>query len=307
MRKTASIIILFLILTVGVFADEYKDFQPIELDFQHIEEVKENEPFKIMKSKLSIKMQLPKEGIVTKKYNMVGENPTIVDTTVNINGKDVKMKDIFVARIKAKNGKQAEFHILFSEKLTAEGFAKPYIVYKDKKILGPNYYFTSYFTDLKADEDKKPAEDIKLVEEKVPEKEEEVTDKNDSKFEMYLLGKKLNYDKNSGIPYINGGRTMVPVRLISENLDYKVSWDEKNKVVLITNPLVSNSEIKMQIGNNIAEVNGNKTVIDPKVNFVAPEITGGRTFVPLRFVTESMGLKIDYTNKDGTHIIKMYQ
>lgn len=300
MKKFVAILILLLILTLGVFAEEYQDFQPIELDFQHIENVKENEPFKIMKSKLSIKMQLPGEGTVTKKYNMVGENPTIVDTTVNINGTDVKMKDIFVARIKAKNGKQGEFHILYSEKLTAEGFAKPYMLYKDKKILGPNYYFTSYFKDLKPVENKKPEEVIK-------EKEPEVRDKMETNFQMYLLGQKLDFDRNSGAPYINEGRTMVPVRLISENLDYNVSWNEKTKEVTISNPLAGNKEIKMQIGNNIAQVNGNKVVIDPKINFVAPEITGGRTFVPLRFVAESMGLKIDYTNKNGTHIIKMYQ
>ena len=306
MKKAVGILILLMILTLGVFAEEYQDFQPIELDFQHIEDVKENEPFKIMKSKLSIKMQLPGEGTVTKKYNMVGENPTIVDTTVNINGTDVKMKDIFVARIKAKNGKQGEFHILYSEKLTAEGFAKPYMLYKDKKILGPNYYFTSYFKDLKPVENKKPSED-KKPEEVIKEKEPEVRDKVETNFQMYLLGQKLAFDRSSGLPYINEGRTMVPVRLISENLDYNVSWNEKTKEVLITNPLAGSKEIKMQIGNNIAQVNGNKVVIDPKTNFVAPEITGGRTFVPLRFVAESMGLKIDYTNKNGTHIIKMYQ
>ena len=306
MKKVVGILILLMILTLGVFAEEYQDFQPIELDFQYIENVKENEPFKIMESKLSIKMQLPGEGIVTKKYNMVGENPTIVDTTVNVNGTDVKMKDIFVARIKAKNGKQGEFHILYSEKLTSEGFAKPYMLYKDKKILGPNYYFISYFKDLNPVENKKPIEDKKPVE-VIKEKEKDVKDKVETNFQMYLLGQELDFDRSSGAPYINEGRTMVPVRIISENLDYNVSWNEKTKEVTISNPLAGNKEIKMQIGNNIAKVNGNKVVIDPKINFVAPEITGGRTFVPLRFVAESMGLKIDYTNKNGTHIIKMYQ
>jgi hypothetical protein len=58
----------------------------------------------------------------------------------------------------------------------------------------------------------------------------------------------------------------------------------------------SSKQIKLTIGSDVILVNGSPLKMD-----VAPFIKNGRTFVPLRFVSEALGAKVDYTSKpDGT-------
>ena len=70
------------------------------------------------------------------------------------------------------------------------------------------------------------------------------------------------------------------------NLNYhKDKWNEKIK--LEEDDLRLN--IEMVIGNKDVVVNGKKTQID-----VAPAIQGGRTLVPIRFISETLGLTVNY-------------
>ncbi len=58
----------------------------------------------------------------------------------------------------------------------------------------------------------------------------------------------------------------------------------------------SERNIELTINSNIALVNGNEVQLD-----VAPFIKDGRTFIPLRFVSEELGGEVSYTTKaDGT-------
>ncbi len=87
-------------------------------------------------------------------------------------------------------------------------------------------------------------------------------------------------------PYINGGRTMVPLRVVAENLGARVEWDAAEKRI----DLVRNvDKIQLWIGKQVALVNGKSLLLD-----VPPEIKGERTFVPLRFVAEALGAKVSW-------------
>lgn len=86
-------------------------------------------------------------------------------------------------------------------------------------------------------------------------------------------------------PYIAHGRTMVPVRFVSEALGAQVSWDSLNKTVKIT----SDKVIELKIGSAEAKKDGNSISLDAPA-----EITGGRTMVPLRFVSEALGAQVSW-------------
>jgi len=90
-------------------------------------------------------------------------------------------------------------------------------------------------------------------------------------------------------PIIENGRTLVPFRFIGEALGAKIGWDPVKKTVSY---VLGNKNIVLTIGSVTAIVNGAKTILD-----VAPKILPtGRTVVPLRFVSENIGAKVDWNS-----------
>lgn len=91
-------------------------------------------------------------------------------------------------------------------------------------------------------------------------------------------------------------RTLVPVRIVSENLGAKVSWNAKTKTVTINN---DKTKIDLTIGKNIVKVNDAPQNLD-----VAPIIHNDKTYLPIRFVTENLGANVSYF--DGLDETKPY-
>lgn len=85
-------------------------------------------------------------------------------------------------------------------------------------------------------------------------------------------------------PYIVNDRTYVPFRALGEALGAKVVWDNDARTVTYT---LGDTEIVMTIGDTTYTINGVEKSMD-----VAPEITGDRTYVPVRFVAEGLGFKV---------------
>lgn len=87
-------------------------------------------------------------------------------------------------------------------------------------------------------------------------------------------------------PYTVEGRTMVPVRIISEVFGADVQYIHDELKVVIT---LDNKNVSLVIGEKTATVNGEVVELDvPSVE------TNGRTLVPLRFVSESLGFDVKY-------------
>ena len=91
-------------------------------------------------------------------------------------------------------------------------------------------------------------------------------------------------------PFIDSGRTFVPFRFVGESLGAQVGYttDASGRVATVTYQLGSTSII-LYIGRKDALVNGRTVYLD-----VAPKIVQGRTVIPLRFVTEALGCKVDW-------------
>jgi len=82
--------------------------------------------------------------------------------------------------------------------------------------------------------------------------------------------------------------SMVPLRVISENLGYRVDYLQAEREVVIQSAV---KEIRMNIGNPSASVNGEHRTMS-----AAPVIISDTTLVPLRFVGETMGLEVYWDN-----------
>ncbi|MBD0384906.1 copper amine oxidase N-terminal domain-containing protein [Paenibacillus sedimenti] len=97
-------------------------------------------------------------------------------------------------------------------------------------------------------------------------------------------------------PYINtDGRTMVPVRFVSEMLGAEVKWEIDTQTAIV---LYDGKTIRMPIGSKTITVDGTKQELD-----TAAEFAEGRTMVPLRFVSEVLGSEVEWDN--AAHAVKV--
>lgn len=88
-------------------------------------------------------------------------------------------------------------------------------------------------------------------------------------------------------PLIVNNYTLVPIRVVSENMGYEVNWSAATKTVTIHN---GQKEIILTIDNNIALVNNNKVQMD-----MSAKLEKGRTtMIPVRFVSEQLGLTVKW-------------
>lgn len=95
-------------------------------------------------------------------------------------------------------------------------------------------------------------------------------------------------------PYIDtNGRTMVPVRFVSEKLGGEVTWDANTKTVGIN---YKGKSISLPVGSKTVSIDSTKIELD-----TAAEMVEGRTMVPLRFVSEAMESTVKFDN--GGHAV----
>lgn len=113
---------------------------------------------------------------------------------------------------------------------------------------------------------------------------------------VYLNGEKMTFEAE---PYISEERTMVPFRAVFEAVDAEVMWDDDTKTVIAVKLTdTETTSVVLQIGSEQAFVNGNVVMLDKPA-----EITSDFTFVPLRFVMESLGADVEWDNEAYSVII----
>ncbi len=116
--------------------------------------------------------------------------------------------------------------------------------------------------------------------------------------QVFVDGKQVKFDVK---PFATNNRTLVPMRAIFEALGAEVTWDQTTKTAVAEKDGVV---VKVQIGKaeGTIEKNGAKEVKQLDVSSMAK---GGRTFVPLRFIGEAFGNKVDYKNVSGIGLINI--
>lgn len=206
-------------------------------------------------------------------YTVVDENGAVVDTVNNadvfVKVTDKTNKDAKVVATSSKVNKGVGTLTLRASEATEADIQV--IVYDDtnKKIIAGTLTYTFGAKDVDAD---------KSV----------VMTIGDS---QYVINNKVV--AGDAAPYVKNDRTYVPIRALAEAFSAEVNWDNDARTVTIVR---GDKTIVMTVDKTTYTVNGEEATMD-----VAPEITGDRTYVPVRFVAEALGFTVTpFYAADGT-------
>ncbi|MTI68556.1 MAG: LysM peptidoglycan-binding domain-containing protein [Firmicutes bacterium] len=114
-----------------------------------------------------------------------------------------------------------------------------------------------------------------------------------SNISIKVNNKLLNPDKR---PYLENDRTFVPIRFIAEALNVdEIIWKSNSKTAILKK---DDKIIKLPIGSKTARVNNTYIKLDSYIN-----IYEGRTFVPVRFVSEIFDCMVGWNQINYTVLI----
>ncbi|SMG33417.1 copper amine oxidase N-terminal domain-containing protein [Paenibacillus aquistagni] len=106
--------------------------------------------------------------------------------------------------------------------------------------------------------------------------------------EIILDGQKIKFHDSRPV-VSTSGTTYVPIRVVSEQLGAKVTWDARQGKAVIAK---GDSRIELTESSKQAMVNGTIVALD------APMVVqNGRTLVPLRFVSEALQVEVKFDDK----------
>ncbi|AEG15992.1 copper amine oxidase-like domain-containing protein [Desulfofundulus kuznetsovii DSM 6115] len=91
-------------------------------------------------------------------------------------------------------------------------------------------------------------------------------------------------------PFVEQGRTFVPVRFLSNALgveDRNIGWNEKTRLVTLKQP--GFPVVELTVGKKQIKSDGQARDMD-----VSPLVRSGRTFLPARWVAEALGYQVDW-------------
>lgn len=87
-------------------------------------------------------------------------------------------------------------------------------------------------------------------------------------------------------PAIVNDRVLIPVRGLFENLGCRVTWEQSTSTAIVQN---QNKTIKIPLGKKYIMVDGKKINTD-----VPAQIINSRTLIPVRAVSEALGLNVEW-------------
>ncbi|MFD0714199.1 stalk domain-containing protein [Paenibacillus sp. GCM10027626] len=93
-------------------------------------------------------------------------------------------------------------------------------------------------------------------------------------------------------PIALNGTTYLPLRFVTEAMGAQVDWEQAHKRVTV---LRGSNLLEMQLGSKDYILNGKKSQSE-----VAPISRNGRILVPIRFISQQLGLKVNWEGKTRT-------
>ena len=131
---------------------------------------------------------------------------------------------------------------------------------------------------------------------------------NKKNVEKYVLGigrNEISTDINGEtntikldvVPYIDNGRTMIPLRGLLEAMGASIEWQGDTRTIVVTKDV---NVITLQIINNLVYVykyvGGEYKTVRYTLD-VPPKIKDSRTFIPIRFVSEHLGYTVSWNGE----------
>jgi hypothetical protein len=106
-------------------------------------------------------------------------------------------------------------------------------------------------------------------------------------------GERVNFPDQQ--PRETQGRVLVPLRGVFEEMGAYVRWDAQQRTVFAQK---GQTEIRLRPGDRTVHVNGQPRSID-----VPAQLVNGRTMVPLRFISESLGAEVEWVSTRNEVVI----
>lgn len=122
----------------------------------------------------------------------------------------------------------------------------------------------------------------------------------DSSIKLIIDGQNITASPK---PFIKNDRTLVPIRIVSEQLGAKVIWNNDDRTVEI---IKDNRSVLLRIDSNLTKYGINNEKIY-NLSDIAPQIIDNRTFVPLRLVSNALGVGINWDNEKRAVIVDSSQ
>lgn len=109
---------------------------------------------------------------------------------------------------------------------------------------------------------------------------------------VVIDSERVAFNESAGTPFVDGGRTLVPLRATMEAFGAEVSWDDATKTAFVTYGSVT---VKCTAWEKMIYRNGVKIEND-----AAACIVDGRTYLPIRAVLEAFGATVGWNGTDVT-------
>ena len=98
----------------------------------------------------------------------------------------------------------------------------------------------------------------------------------------------------SSNPIIENDRVLVPLRFITEEIGATIAWNEEARTVRVEK---GNQTLLLWIDSRLVSYNGGESY---QLSDVAPKIINDRTYVPIRLVSNALGVGISWDGEDRT-------
>ncbi|MDQ0166949.1 copper amine oxidase N-terminal domain-containing protein [Bacillus horti] len=94
-------------------------------------------------------------------------------------------------------------------------------------------------------------------------------------------------------PFIENGRTMIPLRALADAFGFDVEWEQSEAKITLTK---DSRIIIMHIGSQDMLVDGDSVSLEG----VSPMIRNNVTFLPVRQLAETLGIKVGWDSESRT-------
>jgi hypothetical protein len=111
------------------------------------------------------------------------------------------------------------------------------------------------------------------------------------KVKIAVNNRNFIYNQDTGLPFVIDGRTYVPLRATAEQLGCSVKWNDAERSVEVSSDSII---VKFFIDRENYTVNEKTKILDA-VPFISLD---GRTYLPLRYLAEELGFKINVNSSN---------
>ncbi len=123
-----------------------------------------------------------------------------------------------------------------------------------------------------------------------------ITDKKpDNPVNVKVYDQYIDFSSINQWPFIENGRTMVPLRAVFEVMNCNVKWDQNKNSAIVEH---EDTTIVIPADSNSAYINGTVSSLD-----VPAKLVNNRIMVPLRFISETIHKTVIWDDADKTVLI----